>query len=454
MVLVGVVCVWTVGVRVWEWTTRSRVRSVLSERVSVPTMEGDEHRASPAGIPLAELGLVGGLFSADEARREEVKERIRQLGRIGRACDQPGDSPLDFRQVLRELKVRGVDEMTSEAAAEEFLRRAAGVQETLRLFRNDLERGPWDWGPNAGRLPEEWPQRNQLVELFWHGGQVAVALTEAQWQSGSAGAGIEAMEGLRLAAGQAARLDDMVGLGLQQIALTQSATLIQNGITQGGWSDDQLAQVASSMPPAPTLEQARAALEAKKEELLWRQEVPSALEEVRNSLTPRPWGRWRSWEDFEASMAQSLITDAHIKDAFAVAIADVNEELSRIDVDAGTYHSGERESKPSVMVRKGAEGWERGVTEPVRLVSQAWGGSVQGSFLRSERLAHQAHIVAALELHRRQHGEFPASLNDTEAATGLPLPASSVSGSPYRYSREDTTGYRLWMSESESLIPP
>lgn len=38
--------------------------------------------ALPDGIPLADLHWVGGLFSADLAKREDIGERIRQVGRF------------------------------------------------------------------------------------------------------------------------------------------------------------------------------------------------------------------------------------------------------------------------------------------------------------------------------------------------------------------------------------
>ena len=448
------VFVWTVGVWLWERMSRSRVTAVLTESARVRLASSGPTEPPRGSIALADLGLVGGLFSTDEARRAEVAERIRQIARFGRACQQPGDGPLDFRQVLRDLRVRVPDGMTNEAAADEFLRRVAGPVETLRLLRQDLERGPWDWGRDVWRNPEEWPQRNEFFSLF-SGAPVLTAVMEAEWLTGrGGGAGQAGVEIMRLQAEQAARLNDFVGLGLHATCLAGSTEMMQRGIARGLWSDQELEGIVSNLPTGPTLVQARDALEAKKRELLWRMESQPVIEEVRDSMPSARLGKWRTWEEFEAGMAGLLITDTHIKDGFAVAIADMNEEMSRIDPASGTYTPVDRETIPSALIRKGATGWERGLTEPIRIVVGNERPFAMRSVVGSEQNLHKAQLMAALDLYHRQHGRYPAALDEIGATRGEALPRKSLAGTAYEYQRDEAAGYRVRMEGGLVLMPP
>lgn len=454
LILLFMAFVWTAGLWVWVSVSRSRVTTVLAEQPTVRSFSTLESGAMQEGIPLADLHWVGGLFSADLAKREDIEERIRQVGRFSRACRQPGDGPLDYRQVLRDLRVNVPEGMTNEAAVAEFLRRATQVRETLALFRQDLERGPWDWGQDIGRKQEEWPQRNKLIQLLRESNHMTLGLGEAEWLSRGDHTGVAGLKSIRLVAEQSARLNDMVGLQLHADSLGQSAILIRRGISQEMWSDEELAQIASAMPAIPTLRQARDAMEAKKLELRWRMESSSALEEVRASLPSTRWGRWRSWDDFEVSMARTFLTDTHIRDGFAVAIADVDEEISRMNIETGTYTPGDRMAKPSAIIRNGAEGWERGLIEPIREIVSTANLHAGWMVTSSERDFHQAHYVTALEMHRKQHGDYPATLDDLKSASGPALPRKSLTGDVYQYERVGEAGYRLMMGNGPHLLPP
>ncbi len=445
-----------VGWRAFEYSMRAKVRARIAEvapRVlGAREKEKEKKKEAVARVPMEELELVGGAFSKDEAKREEFRRRMEELEqfRIINVWSRP--EAIDFVDVLRRLGVDVPDGMTNEQAAAEFLRRAAGVKETLEMLRRDLERGLWQWDKDVALHPEKWKAYNDALSVFWQGIPVAATVAEAEWAGGNRTAGADTLSLMAAAQRQLQSRDPAMALLVGGGLVGSSGTLFAKGLVLAQWSDAQVAELMATMPPAPSVNDLQAALESQRQVLLDASSSPETLEWMRNVMRAPHWGKWNSLEDVAQSIAKTVISDAQLADALALGVADVDRKLALIDADAGTF-ANESQSPLANDIRENGNVLERAFLQPARALPGFGPDELANAFADGQREVQAAQYVAALELHRRHHGSYPETLDVLPAASGVSAPPRNASATETSYSLDAAGGYVLKIGRRE-IRPP
>ncbi|MFN0128655.1 MAG: hypothetical protein ACKV19_18440 [Verrucomicrobiales bacterium] len=402
------------------------------------------------GTPVRELPVVGPLLDGDAATIEKLKRERDNLSEflkwIGK-CRV--DGKIDFKQLLGHLGIQGVEGLSDKDAAAEFLRWARSASLLADDWKKALETGTWDF-TGVDLLKPCSPEIGESIQVMLgrFGTQMQSlwgAMAEASWQTGDADSAFRHWKFMMVNAERTGDATSMLGALVESSQRSKAVHTLETGLSVGGFTDAQLAQLIAHLADFSALDSMRRGLDGEK------RIQESLFARIGTSDDPLTF-RWvnpfnKPSLNFLNKLAMSLVTPQQIADNLAVAQASTDAALSRFDPISGNLiPPGSTEVVESAAFGVGDSWFDRFyfMYSMPPLGNSGIAKRLEATVVDGQSSMDQARLAVALESHRRSTGSFPESIESVTWHFPDGLPRDLATGEPYHYTRLDDGSYRLW----------
>jgi len=442
---------------------RARTQEIIaadSSAFRVPSQSGAPNRVSDADsgragfanqrTPILNVPLVGPVLGGDEAAYNTLVSRLEEMTSFANHLKSHArDGRLDFRETLKALGWDGAEALSEAEAAAEFIRQAARFKGFLDAWSEALALGPWDFsGVDLDRPIGEhaatpvWLLLGQIanVSQVMHG-----ALAQASWRSGDSQSAWNHWQAMNQNAERAGDGESTMAILVQASLRRRVAQTASLGMHSGGWSDDQLAALPNALGQMRAIDDARRGIDGeKRRQERWIKTLGTPGNAFTESLV-HPLNSWTT--NFVNTLAIGLTTEQQKTDNLAILHHSLDRSLASFDPVTGILLS-------PVPVRPEPGATNPGWQSPLEKFYFMYSGdpdqssvaesSVPSAIVGSQSRHDQVRLAAALELHRRQNGQYPATLESVAWRFPAGLPTDPASGDPFRYEVGENGTYRLW----------
>jgi hypothetical protein len=444
-VLVVLTVVAVVSVGRW-WLMREahdRTREIIGARAQLPVVvTGRSKRAStrpaasaPRGTPVMEIPFFAELLSTDDdgqPRLHRLREELSEMGvHIQRA--RVGSS-LSFRALLQSMGKDVPDTMTEAEAAAVFLREADRFSAVLAQWEQALQRAPWEFGKSHPELYLQALSGQLAMELR----RVVGALTEAQWRVGNTEAAWKSFGLMHASFGDTSPYSRYSGAWLTGRLEEVWSQTYRTGLALGAFTNEQLAAMPSMIGADDRVALLRREMEQTQQDMAdhyaRRRENPG-----RGGSTGNPIN------DVFNQLGTSLVTSQQLADNQAVIQHAIDQVLNAFDPATGLLRPGrDAQPIPNELGRESDSWFNQWY---FRYTTADGFGQYQGApdwALHSQTTLDHMRLAAVLELHQRETGHYPDSLDAVSARLPGGAPRDLATGEPYGYRRLPEGGFRLW----------
>ncbi len=412
-----------------------------SSKNAVAASTSEKESTTSRGIPIAELPLVGVYAGDDMAARKELEKQLEEIRKLmtslagSSGSDCQVDGVLSFRAALAKMGVAVSDIMTEAEAAAEFLKQTERFSAILAQWREAVGKGPWDF--SSMETKDSFATGNKILNVAISLQRLLGAMAEAHMRTGDTDG---AWSDLQIMHSSADRSGDVLANPMFWL-WPQTFQTAHAGMKLGAWTDIQLMGISTMLGEENAHTSMRRGMDGQK---FWMADYLTHFREHQSEIE----------EDFSRSKSPidkminrfgiATATDQQISDNLAVIDFQMDQPFTRFDPDTGVYlgeSAGDsRElphSKPSDV----------SFDKFYYMYSEMYGGRhdwVPEQIIRSQSGIDQTRIAAALEIHQRAMGEYPATLDAVNATFGGSTPIDIATGKPYLYQRDRDGGYTLW----------
>ena len=384
------------------------------------------------GIPLRELPLIGKSLEQGDDGGNQFERAREELAQFTKGLKESRhDGLLSFRELMRLWGVEGADGMTEEQAAAEFIRRASNVGELLEQWGQAVAMGPWDIDGN----PRIWGNFSMTAQVLLG------ALVEAHWRFGDTATATELWDVMRHAAERSGDSPVLFDMLRQQMLHKHLYQTMRAGFALNAWSDTQLAGMSQSLAGERTLDSMRRAIageKAKVSTMLDRsREYPADFMQVNPSVAP---------------ILAALTTNQQLADNAAMLHSTMDRALDRFDPATGLMVPAVAgTAEPSSVGGSIASWFDRYYFMYSAPFEGAYRQLPAENVVRAQSENDQAQLAIALELHRRQSGQYPESLDAVSGRFPSGMPRDIATGETYGYRPLPEGGYQLWGSGFDQM---
>lgn len=402
------------------------------------------------GTPVGQVPVVGLLLEGDAATIEKLNRERKNLNEflkwIGK-CRV--DGKINFKELLGYLGIQGVESLSDEDAAAEFLRWARSASLLGDDWKKAIDLGPWDF-TGIDLLKPCSPEIGEPIQIMLGrlGAQMQSlwgAMAEASWQTGDADSAFNHWKSMMLNAERTGDAASVLGALMESRERLKALQTLEIGLRVGGMTDDQLAQLPAHLADFSALDSMRRGLDGEKriqESLFARigtSDDPLAFHWVNPFNKPSI--------NFLNNLAMSLVTPRQIADNLAVAQASTDAALARFDPADGVLRSQDSTGTSELASSGVGDSWFDRFYFMYSMPTLGATGiakTVEVNVVAGQSSMDQARLAVALESHRRAMGSFPQSLASVTGNFPDGLPRDLATGESYRYTKLDDGNYRLW----------
>jgi hypothetical protein len=350
----------------------------------------------------------------------------------------PPNTPSDVRFMTHHPLSHGFDLPDEEAAARAILAHGEVHSATLSEIREAVTRPKADFHAPYGDFAGAHPGLtgfNAASKFLNRQGRAALLLGQVDLAKSNS---IAMLRFSRHLGGEASVIHGLVGNAMQ----SQAIFVVREGLATGRWREEDLVSTAEELEPrwleaaflcAIRMERATAQEfweRAKKDPKMWSTWGDEGVRLFLHLPELRKGWYFDNLEHYNRTMQESILEDAdgRIKtNRFSIPLREIP-----------TIHPAGSDVRD--QFRFHVENFRHGCAEWMFAVFSG----VQTRALRSQVLQDHALIAISLDLHQREHGSFPATLDRLKLPSGSPLPLDPFTGADYLYRPESETDYLLY----------
>ena len=445
MILIAAVLWWG-----WRFVSNSghdlAMKTLASQHVSMGKEQSKNRESrlkplidlpSPSQTPasatrISDLPFMGRCYSADPAVQEALGKDLEGLYELNKALLEARmpDRGTDFKKLALALGFPNAAQMSVVEAAAAFLKHMEKFKNLLTAFKSDLAMGPWNW-VGAGNFSNDFMVANSTMRMLVNYSKPLSSLTEAALLTGDSTTAWGNLQVYRQMAERGAERGNVIGGIIGVSILRFQNNLLQRGIAQEQWSDGQLREAAEGKTAPSVLSIMRTSFAGEAAQI---SRNCQDRETLRNSI--RENGTWL------VRSGLFPISDQQIDDSSALIQADQAYYLAQFGED-GRFHPPPAGSQsPSSETMDKANFLELAYFYPFSIGGDQAYQNLVNSAVEDQSTQDMSRIEAGMEIYRRQHGEYPPSLEELAPEFPGGVPVDPATGQPYTY-RPTAEGYTL-----------
>ncbi len=376
-----------------------RARSAVPKRPApLPKSGAASGAEAKAATPVAQVPLIGALYSGDALEVAEYEAKEKELRRLTDALALAWTvDGISFVELLKRLGEAVPDGTTEAQAAAIFLRKAEALKPLVGEWKAALAAQPWDFaGIDLVHLKTPHDMEVSLVRLLG-------ALTEASWLTGDAEGARSHWQTLMASVGPLSQPESFTMFFAQGVALGLGLDTFRTGVSMGTWTNEELASFPEKFAAHDRFAQLKASTEGEKQ--LGAARLNAMRRDPLGTLPdaePRP-----VWQDTLIQLTALLTTEQRLQDNVDVMKASMDALTAPFDAVNNRYLP---HDSPNLLSATRSSSWFESYYYVYAAIGVPLISWLDERVVREQTGLNQATIAAQLELQKRTTGSYPATL--------------------------------------------